>query len=219
MGAEAALAPAPPAKRTSQLLEEFAQAQGSSHVTVGEIVGAFGDRGLGFLLALFSLPNVIPNAIPGATIIFGIPSFIFALELALARKRIVLPGTLLRRRVDAASFRRTSARMAAVLRWFERLLKPRLMALTTSYAERFIGGFCIVLAIAAAAPIPFGHSLPALSLVVIGLGLIEADGLAILFGLALGLTGFVVAGLVISGLAYGVSFFSQAAATGSLLFG
>jgi hypothetical protein len=95
--------------------------------------------------------------------------------------------------------------MVVALRWVERLLKPRLLALTTPYAERFIGGFCIVLAIGAAAPIPFGHNLPALSLALIGLGLVESDGLAILAGTALGLLGFIVAGLVLSGLARSVS--------------
>ena len=206
MTADASLGPPPAAKRTSQLLDDFARSLTKPYVTVGEIVGAFGDRGLGLLLAIFSLPNVIPTAVPGATIIFGIPSFIFAVELALGKKRLLLPGVLSRRRVETATFQKTTQQMVVALRWFERLLKPRFGLFTSPHAERFIGGFCIVLAIGAAAPIPFGHSLPALSLVLIGLGLVEADGLAILLGLTLGLIGFVVAGLVISGLAHSVSY-------------
>jgi hypothetical protein len=96
--------------------------------------------------------------------------------------------------------------MVKALRWFERLLKPRLAFMSTPSAERFVGGFCIVLAIGAAAPIPFGHNLPALSLALIGLGLVEFDGLAILAGMLLGLIGFVVAGLVLSGLARSVQY-------------
>ncbi len=196
----------PPQKRTSQLLDEFARGLNKPYVTVGEIVDAFGDRGLGLLLAIFSLPNVIPTAVPGATIVFGVPSFVFSLELALGKKRLILPAFVARRRVDTKAFRKSARRVVAALRLVERLLKPRLALLTTAHAERFIGGFCIVLAIGAAAPIPFGHSLPALSLAVIGIGLVEADGLAILVGLILGLVGFMVAGLVISGLAHSVHY-------------
>jgi hypothetical protein len=198
-------APAPP-KRTSQLLDEFARGLNQPYVTVGEIMAAFGERGLGLLLAIFSLPNVIPTAVPGATILFGLPSFVFAIQLALGKKNFILPGILARRRIETKVFQTSAKSMVAALRWFERLLKPRFTWLTTPHAERFIGGFCIVLAIGAAAPIPFGHSLPALSLVIIGLGIVEADGLAILLGLLLGLLGFIVAGLVISGLARSVHY-------------
>lgn len=195
--------PAP--KRTSELLDEFARGLTKPEVTVGEIVSALGERGLGLLLAIFSLPNVIPTTIPGATILFGLPSFVFSIQLALGVKRLILPGFIARRRIEREAFQRTMRRMVVALRWFERLLKPRLLALTTPYAERFIGGFCIILAIGAAAPIPFGHNLPALSLALIGLGLVESDGLAILAGTVLGLLGFIVAGLVLSGLARSVS--------------
>lgn len=196
----------PTPKRTSQLLDEFAQGLHKPYVTVGEIVEAFGDRGLGLLLAIFSLPNVIPTAVPGATIVFGVPSFVFSIELALGKKRLILPPFVARRRIESAAFRASAKRMVKALRIVERLLKPRLSLLTSPYAERFIGGFCIMLALGAATPIPFGHSLPALSLVLIGIGLVEADGLAILVGLLLGLIGFIVAGLVISGLAHSVHY-------------
>lgn len=201
-GASPAAAP----ERTSELVETFARDLSGHYVTVGDITRALGDRGLGLLLAVFSLPNVIPTAIPGATILFGIPSFVFAIELASGKKRLILPGFVARRRVETKAFRATAARMVVALRWFERLLRPRMALLTSPYAERLVGGFCIVLAIGAAAPIPFGHSLPALSLAIIGLGLVEADGLAILLGLLIGFAGFVVAGLVISGLAHSVHY-------------
>lgn len=193
-------------KRTSALLDEFARSLKKPEITVGEIVNALGDRGLGLLIAVFALPNVIPTTVPGATILFGLPSFVFSIQLALGVKRLMLPGFIARRRIGTKAFQATAKNMVAVLRWFERLLKPRLVGMTSAYAERFIGGFCIVLAIGAAAPIPFGHNLPALSLAIIGLGLVESDGLAILFGLALGFLGFIVAGLVLSGLARSVHY-------------
>jgi hypothetical protein len=53
-------------------------------------------------------------------------------------------------------------------------------------------------------PIPFAHNLPALALVLIGLGLIERDGLAMLIGAAIGLASTFVYGLVLFGVASGL---------------
>jgi hypothetical protein len=80
-----------------------------------------------------------------------------------------------------------------------------LPAMSTPAAERVIGLICVILSILSALPIPFGHMVPALALVVIGLGLIEHDGVAILLGAALGLAGVLVFGLVVFSLASGVS--------------
>jgi len=59
-------------------------------------------------------------------------------------------------------------------------------------------------------PIPFAHNLPALALVLIGLGLIERDGLAILIGAAIGVVGTVIYGLVLVGVASGLQFLIRA---------
>ena len=97
-------------------------------------------------------------------------------------------------------------RVAAVLSWFERLLTPRFSWVTGPRMERVFGAISIVLSLVTALPIPFAHNLPALGLVLIGLGLIERDGLAILAGAVIGITGVVLLGLVVFGLAHGLHF-------------
>jgi hypothetical protein len=87
----------------------------------------------------------------------------------------------------------------------EPLLSPRLAAVSSPTGERIIGAICLFLSILSALPIPFGHMVPALALMVIGLGLIEHDGFAILLGAALGLAGAVVFALVLFGLASGIN--------------
>lgn len=47
-----------------------------------------------------------------------------------------------------------------------------------------IGLVCLVLAIIITLPVPFGHMLPGTAIVMLALGLLERDGLAIGFGLA-----------------------------------
>jgi hypothetical protein len=90
------------------------------------------------------------------------------------------------------------------------LLKPRLSMVSSPMAERIIGVLALILSILSALPIPFGHMVPALALMVIGLGLIEHDGAAILLGAVLGLMGAVVFALVLFGLAEGFNHFDVA---------
>jgi hypothetical protein len=196
--------------RTSELLREFARSLTSDRVTLAEIVAGLGDRGLGVLIAIFALPNILPSAVPFGNVPTGIPPLIFAIQLALGVDHLILPGFLARRTVGTHWLRALAPRVASVLSWFERLLTPRMEWVTDPRAERIVGVIAIVLAMVSTLPIPFGHNLPALGLVLIGLGLIERDGLAILTGAAIGMAGSILLGLVIFGVAHGLSFIIHA---------
>src|SRR5258705_11970237 len=196
--------------RTSELLRAFARSLTSDRVTLAEIVAGLGDRGLGVLIAVFALPNILPSAVPFGNVPTGLPPLIFAIQLALGVDHLILPRFLARRTVGTHWLRAIVPRVASVLSWFERLLTPRLEWVTGRSAERAIGIIAIVLAMVSTLPIPFGHNLPALGLVLIGLGLIERDGLAIIFGSVIGMIGTVLLGLVIFGLATGLRFIIHA---------
>jgi hypothetical protein len=187
--------------RTSTLLRDFAGAVARERVTVGEIVTALGDRGLGVLIAIFAIPNMIPSAVPLGNTVFGVFPLIFAVHLIFGYDRLMLPRFIADRSISASSFKALVPRVAAVLSWFERLLKPRFPGVTGLNLERVVGVICAVLALITMIPIPFAHNLPALALVLIGLGLIERDGLAIVIGAAIGVVGTVLYGLVLVGLA------------------
>jgi hypothetical protein len=192
--------------RTSELLRDFASALTVERVTVAEIVASLGDRGLGVLIAIFALPNILPSTVPFGNIPTGIPPLIFAAQLMLGFNRLILPRFVARRTVRTQMLKAIAPRVARVLSWFERLLTPRLCWVTGPYTERIFGFICVLLSLIAMLPIPFGHNLPALGLVLIGLGLIERDGLAILAGTAIGIIGAVLIVLVGFGLAHGLEF-------------
>jgi hypothetical protein len=196
----------PKPTRTSELLREFASSLTAERVTVAEIVASLGDRGLGVLIAIFALPNILPSTVPFGNIPTGIPPLIFAAQLMLGFNRLILPRFLARRTVRTQMLKAIAPTVARVLSWFERLLTPRLSWVTGPYTERIFGLICVLLSLIAMLPIPFGHNLPALGLVLIGLGLIERDGLAILAGTAIGIIGVVLIVLVGFGLAQGLEF-------------
>jgi len=189
--------------RTSEILREFARTRTGERVSIGEIVAALGDRGLGVLIAIFAVPNVFPSTVPFGNVLTGIPVILFAVQLMLGVERTILPGFIARRNISTEFLRSATPRVAGLLAWFERLLKPRLPIMTSLQAERAIGILCMGLSIVSTLPIPFGHQLPALGIMLIGLGLIERDGLAMLAGSILGAVGILILGLLVIGIVHG----------------
>jgi hypothetical protein len=190
--------------RTSTLLRDFAGTVAGDRVSVGDIVAALGDRGLGVLIAIFAIPNMLPAVVPFGNSVIGIFPLIFAIHLAFGFDRLMLPAFIANRSISAKSLKTLVPRVADVLSWFERLLKPRFPGVTGPHIERVVGVICVVLSLITIIPIPFAHNLPALALVLIGLGLIERDGFAILVGAGIGVVGTIIYGLVLVGLASGL---------------
>ena len=193
--------------RTSVLLCAFSESLTAPRVTVREIVDALGDRGLGVLIAVFSLPNVLPMPIPFGNLFFGLMGAIFGAHLLAGVRHLVLPDFIGCRAVSTATLKAWAPRLARALAQFERLLKPCLPVVTHPGPERLIGLVCIILALVSANPIPLSHQIPALGLTLIGLGLIERDGRAILSGMALGAVGVLLLAAVLFGIATGVGYF------------
>lgn len=190
-------------QRTSALFAAFAASLTGERVSVREIADALGDRGLGVMLAIFAIPNVFPSTVPFGNVLTGIPVILLAIQLMLGFERLIIPGFIARRTIDAAWIKRASPGVVTLFGFVERLLRPRLAFMTTPRAERGVGVLCFVLSVLTTLPVPFGHQIPAFSIILIGLGLIEGDGLAILIGAGLGLAGLATLILLVIGLVHG----------------
>jgi hypothetical protein len=181
-------------KRVSEVLLDLA-GDGSGWLRLGDIVTALGDRGYGLLIFILALPNVLPLYIPGLSAVFGIPLALIALQMMLGLPRPWLPQALLRRPVRRQEFARITHRILPWLLRLERLLKPRLPALTSLWAERAIGLFALVLALMLALPIPFTGIPLGAALALMGIGLLERDGLVLMAGAAAGALAVAYSGL------------------------
>ena len=71
--------------------------------------------------------------------------------------------------------------------------------MTGVLGKRLIGVAGLLLALVVFLPVPFGNSIPGLALVLMAVGLLGRDGLAVMAGAAVGLVGIAVA----SGFVYG----------------
>ena len=183
----------------SDLLQSLADRTDSERVSIQDLLHALGDRALGALIFLFAFPNVLPLP-PGTSFILGAPLVFLVAQLMMARPPW-LPHFIGKRAMARADFAQLVARIVPWLVRAEKLLRPRLQALTSGVMERVLGALCLLLATLVVLPIPFGNMLPALAISVIALGLLESDGIWVLIGLAVSAVAAVVVSSVVAGLA------------------
>lgn len=181
--------------RFSDILVSLAMDEGRERVSVGDLFERLGDRAFGALMLAFAVPNVVPTP-PGTSAITGAPLVFLSARLALGLSPW-LPGFVMRRSMAREDFAVVVNRVAPWLARTERLLKPRLRPLTGAPADQIAGLVCFVLAVVLALPIPLANILPAISICLFSLGLIEKDGLFTLAGLAVAVLSLAVAGGVI----------------------
>src|SRR5262249_7755276 len=110
------------------------------------------------------------------------------------------PHWVMRQSWSREGLERFIARTLPYLERVERLLKPRLSFLLSWPGERLIGAGLLVLTVVLALPIPLGNWLPAFAITIVGLAIIEKDGLAVLMGFAVGAVSVVIAGAVAIGI-------------------
>jgi len=192
--------PAPSSRRTSDLLREFLTSHTEPRITLGALRDTLGDRGFGVLLFIFALPNLVPVNIPLLSAVLGLPLVLLAAQLSYGRHKPWFPDWLTHQSFSRQGFAAVVRRALPYLERAERLLRPRLAVLLSWTGERLIGIAILILALILTLPIPFANWLPACGIAIIGLAIVEKDGLAVLVGLAVGVASVIVAATVVIGL-------------------
>jgi hypothetical protein len=190
----------PNSRRTSQLLRDFVASHTESRISVGALRDTLDDRGFGVLLFIFALPNLVPVNIPLLSAMLGLPLVLLAAQLSYGRHKPWFPDWLTEQSFPREGFTNVVLRALPFLERTERLLKPRLTTLLSWTGERLVGIAVLILALILTLPIPFANWLPACGIAIIGLAMVEKDGLAVLAGLAVGVASVLVAATVVIGL-------------------
>jgi len=171
-------------KRSSEILMEIAQDKSlKGNLTFRRILKMLGDRTFGVGLLFFSLPSALPfSAIPGVSLVFGIPIIIFAFQMLFARKTLWLPKVIADHAIHHEKVSKIIYIANPYLTTVEKLLKPRLTFMLSRIME-VINGFTIFcLALLLMLPIPFSNFIFSILIIVFSLGVIEKDGLFIIIG-------------------------------------
>ena len=171
-------------ERTSTLLRELSEADGSARISVAEIVETLRNRAYGLLLIVFGAPCMIP-APPPLPLICGTAVALVAASMVAGRVAIWLPGFISRRTVPRPALRRLLARILPGTIWLEKFCKPRLLVFSERAGKAVFGTVMLILGLIVTLPIPVvGNITPGLAIIVTGIGLSERDGLVMGLGLS-----------------------------------
>jgi hypothetical protein len=171
--------------KTSHILKEIAEyPTDSGTITIRQFMQMLGDRSFCLAILIFSLPNSLPvPGIPGFSTITGIPIIFIGLQMMLGKKALWLPKSIADRRFSKVFISKVLLKSLPYVIRLEKVLRPRLLFMTSAWGERVLGVFFVVLAVIIAMPIPGGNFLPGLSMSLLALGMLERDGLFLLLAM------------------------------------
>ena len=153
-------------------------------VTLREVLALMHGRGYVLLIMLLALPFCTPIPLPGVSTPFGLIITIIGARLALGAKPW-LPARLLNTRLPPKVFAKVFAWTRKIILAFERLLRPRMLWVTSTARREQLHGVPIVicaLVLLLPLPVPFSNVIPAWGIMLIAGGLLERDGAFIIAG-------------------------------------
>jgi hypothetical protein len=186
---------AAPHSRTSNLLLDAVRGD-DERVTIGQILDALDARAFGLATLLFAIPSCVPMP-PGVPTVVGVALLIVSLQMVTGRKELWLPKFITRNGFSRSALVSGLERFVPFLRGVERVARPRLLFMTGTAGTVFVGILILVMAIILILPLPPGGNFPpALACAILGLGLVERDGLIVLLGALATIAATVVVWLV-----------------------
>lgn len=178
-----------------QLVDRLDEAATTERVDVECMMQAVGRSSFGALLLLGGLVTLSPlDVIPGIPTLIALAVLIVCVQLLAGRRYFWLPSWLLRRSIAREKFRRALTWLRKPARFGDRLVRPRLTALTSDAAIKMIAVGCIVVALAMPVMevVPFSANLAGIALSAFGLAVIAHDGLLALVAFTATAVGVVV---------------------------
>jgi hypothetical protein len=162
-------------------------------LSLQDLLRLHGESSLAVLLMLLAVVSVLPVA--GAGTVMSVGIWVVAWSWVRARETLHLPPRL----GQLALNERWSGRCLHGLAWLyetsQRCMRPRWAWLSHAGTRAWWGAWIGLMGLVIFVPLPFGNVLPSLSLVLLSLGWMFRDGLALVLSTATGL----------AGVAYGVS--------------
>jgi hypothetical protein len=116
---------------------------------------------------------------------------LLSLQMLFGRDEPWLPARLSRYRLSARTITALRTRGVPFLRRIERFSRPRLLPFDDRITSRGVAVIVLLLGIVLVPPFPFLNTLPALAVLIMGIGLLNRDGLFIVIG------GLLTAGVIL----------------------
>ena len=188
--------------QASRLRSAAAALEGQT-MSLQQLFRLHGRAGPGALLVVLSVPCMLP--IPGAGMLLSMGMVMVAWMIWRYYPRLVMPRKVGRMQLSAAMARRALHTLAWMYDQASRVMRVRMAWWLQPLHRIWLAPLVALLALVIFLPIPFGNVLPAAVLMLIGLGLVFEDGLAMLIGVALGVTLLIVLIALASGMTHWAS--------------
>lgn len=170
----------------SMLIESVLSDAAMRPCSIGEIIERTGERGFGLLMLVLGLPMLIPFLPPGSSTLVGPIYAIFAIQMLSGARQPWIPARFRNRCLSVDAVKALQRRGIPLIRTAERLSRPRGFWLGERLTLRIVGVVVLLMGIILLSPLPFLNTLPAMSVMLLGMALINRDSLFMLAGVAVG---------------------------------
>ena len=171
--------------------------QNENKITFRDFLEQTQSKSYSFLLILLALPAALPVPAPGYATPFGLVLVLLGLQILTARQTPWFPEWALKKELPVTKGSKLLGAMIKFLKFFEIFLRPRLRFLTRGAGYRLLGLLVALCGASMIIPLPLTNTVPSFGIFIIGLALLEEDGLAALAGAVSALTGLVLSGTLI----------------------
>ncbi|NLV43150.1 MAG: exopolysaccharide biosynthesis protein [Candidatus Hydrogenedentes bacterium] len=190
-------------KLSENVTSIFAAGEDGAVVSVQTILDRVSVKGFGILLVIFAIPSAMPLPAPGYSTPFGFILVLLGVQLFKGREYPWLPQKVLDRKVGIGEKPRLIKTMIFFLRILEFFIRPRLgFMFNNTLAFRFLATIVILCAGSMIIPIPLTNTTPAFGIFLIGLGMLEEDGLMSIGGVLASLVGLALSATVLIALVF-----------------
>lgn len=149
-----------------------------THVSIGWLIERLGRRSFGLTLFVMAVIGFLP----GASTIVGLLVAWPAVQMILGHEVAVLPRFVARRKIAVDRLARVVRIVTPRLAWVERLIRPRWPP-PFETTKRLTGIVMLLLGLTMMLPVPLGHVVPALVIMLLALAYLEEDGIVLLVAL------------------------------------
>jgi hypothetical protein len=166
-----------------QRLRETAATLPAERVSMQTLAHAHGPAAHGTWLLLMAVPCLLP--VPGVGTVLGLGMVALAVTMWRGQSAVCLPRRVAELELSSHWAQRVLGMLASAYAVAGRFARARLSHLASAEGRSWTAAAIGLMALIVVMPIPFGNVLPALALMLIGLGLVFRDGVALVLGLAM----------------------------------
>lgn len=186
-----------------QRLREAAATLPAERVSLQTLAHAHGPAAHGTWLLLMAVPCLLP--VPGVGTVLGLGMVALAVAMWRGQSAVCLPRRVAELELSSHWAQRVLGMLAFSYDVAGRVARARLSHLALAEGRSWTAAAIGLMALIVVMPIPFGNVLPAVALMLIGLGLVFRDGVAVVLGLAMAaLAMCVTAGVMLMAWAWGL---------------